>query len=155
MEDPRELGTLGWDLLNMETTVIWKIWNVVFLVEWVTQDLEIEERLAPSLKARLLEYFLRMVGRILQEVGRNKAMLNSAWVGGQTFLVEQQQDTENSIAETGIQIHGRGSHLYCLLRDDCIQSTKRCILRLCHPLLDSCWIFSNISMFYKVAMIAL
>lgn len=35
------------------------------------EDLEMQERLAPFLKACVLDWFLRIVGRILQEVGRN------------------------------------------------------------------------------------
>ena len=78
------------------------------------------ERHACFVKAGVLEWFLGMVERTLQEMGKNQAMLAPEWVGGQTILEEQQEDTENSTIGVSVHVHGKGGHPCFFIMDDCM-----------------------------------
>ena len=51
-------------------------------------------------------------------------MLAPEWVGGQTILEKQQEDTENSITGVSVHVHGKGGHPYCLILDDRMQTPE-------------------------------
>ena len=83
------------------------------------------ERHECFVKAGALAWCLGRGERTLQEMGRNQAMLAPEWVGGQTILEEQQEDTENSMIGVSVHVHGKGGHPCCFIMDDCMRTLER------------------------------